>query len=107
MEKSRHETLFELEGHVKELCKRITKIDKDGALTGENFSHLVNVVTKQVRIENDLKWNHKVQIEFFWDNEDIPVGEIFDLMITWTPEGQGRAKEIHIPIQNFYYGKAH
>ena len=91
-------------GHIKDLCSKITRIDKDGALTGENVSELVNFVTREVRKDNGLVWNHEVKIEFFYPDER-KLGEPYILKITWTPEGHNKVCELDIPLENFRYTK--
>ena len=92
-------------GHIKDLCSKLTKIDKDGSLTGENVSELVNYVTKEIRRDRGLKWNHKVNIEFTSPMGAVPVGEQYILNITWTPVGQIKACELDFPLENFRYTK--
>ena len=84
------------------IVKSIRKIDKDGIITPENIWEFVSSISKEVRKERKLVWNYKINVEFEWIKL-FRVGEVYNLTIAWTPQGQNKAREITIPVENFEY----
>ena len=86
------------------IVDKINKIHKDGIITPDNMWGLVGSISKEIRKEQNLKWNHSVNIEFDWEKPK-KFGEVYYLTITWTPKGKSKAREIKIPMENFKYKK--
>ena len=84
------------------IVKSIRKIDKDGIITPDNLWELVSSVSKEIRKERKLAWNYKIIVKFKY-KPLRKLGEVYDLSISWTPQGQKKAREITIPVENFEY----
>ncbi len=85
------------------IVKSIRKIGKDGIITQDNIWEFVSSISKEIRKERKLVWNYKINVEFEWLNPARKFGEVYDLTITWTPQGQNKARAITIPVENFEY----
>jgi hypothetical protein len=84
------------------IVKSIRKLDKDGMITPDNIWELISSISKEIRKERKLIWNYKINVEFEWQ-KPFKVGQVYDLTITWTPQGQNKARELTIPVENFEY----
>ena len=62
-----------------------------------------NILSKEIRKERKLVWNYNIEIEFEWIRPVRKIGEVYDLTVSWTPQGQNKAREITIPVENFEY----
>lgn len=84
------------------IVKSIRRINKDGIITPENIWEFVSSISKEIRKERKLVWNHKINVELEW-YKPSKVGEVYPLTISWTPQGQNKAREITIPLENLEY----
>ena len=85
------------------IVKSIRKIDKDGIITPDNIWEFISSISKEIRKERKLVWNYKINVEIEYVKPLKKIGEVYDLTISWTPQGQNKAREITIPIENFEY----
>ena len=85
------------------IVKSIRRIGKDGIITQDNIWEFVATVSKEIRKERKLVWNYNIEIEFEWIRPVRKIGEVYDLTVSWTPQGQNKAREITIPVENFEY----
>tara|TARA_R100000900_G_scaffold145952_1_gene133604 strand:- start:962 stop:1249 length:288 start_codon:yes stop_codon:yes gene_type:complete len=84
------------------IVKSIKKLNKDGMITPDNIWELISSISKEIRKERKLIWNYKINVEFEWQ-KPFKVGQVYDLTITWTPQGQNKARELTLPVENFEY----
>tara|TARA_R100000995_G_C3457392_1_gene111287 strand:+ start:175 stop:462 length:288 start_codon:yes stop_codon:yes gene_type:complete len=84
------------------IVKSIRKLNKDGMITPDNIWELISSISKEIRKERKLIWNYKINVEFEWQ-KPFKVGQVYDLTITWTPQGQNKARELTLPVENFEY----